>query len=65
MAAYEEERSIALTDEEDEDNASASSYLRKLEIKGNRIGAERHKQRLGESIVGDRRETSPYEILQG
>lgn len=61
MAAYEEERSIALTTDEDEDTTS-SSYLRKLEIKGNRIGAERHKQRLGESIVGDRRETSPYEL---
>ena len=27
-----------------------------------REGAVRHKQRMGESIVGDRRETSPYEI---
>ena len=27
-----------------------------------RKGAQRHKQRLGESIVGDRRESSPYEI---
>ena len=27
-----------------------------------REGALRHKQRLGESIVGDRRESSPYEI---
>lgn len=27
-----------------------------------REGAVRHGQRLGESIVGDRRETSPYEI---
>lgn len=27
-----------------------------------RLGAQRHRQRLGESIVGDRRETSPYEI---
>jgi len=26
------------------------------------IGAQRHRQRLGESIVGDRRESSPYEI---
>jgi len=31
-------------------------------IKGDRAGGEMHKQRLGESIVGDRRETSPYEI---
>lgn len=27
-----------------------------------RKGAQSHRQRLGESIVGDRRETSPYEI---
>jgi hypothetical protein len=27
-----------------------------------RVGAQRHRQRLGESIVGDRRETSPYEV---
>jgi len=31
-------------------------------VQGDRVGAERHHQRLGESIVGDRRETSPYEI---
>ena len=30
-----------------------------------REGAIRHKQRLGESIVGDRRETSPYEVSFG
>ena len=30
-----------------------------------REGAVRHKQRLGESIVGDRRESSPYEISFG
>lgn len=30
-----------------------------------RAGAIRHSQRLGESIVGDRRETSPYEISFG
>lgn len=30
-----------------------------------RTGAIRHSQRLGESIVGDRRETSPYEISFG
>jgi hypothetical protein len=30
-----------------------------------RLGAQRHRQRLGESIVGDRRETSPYEISYG
>ena len=31
-------------------------------IKADRIGAEKHKMRLGESIAGDRRETSPYEL---
>jgi len=31
-------------------------------VQANRKGAMRHKQRLGESIVGDRRETSPYEL---
>jgi len=30
-----------------------------------RAGAIRHRQRLGESIVGDRRETSPYEVSYG
>lgn len=33
--------------------------------KEKREGAVRHRQRLGESIVGDRRETSPYEISYG
>jgi hypothetical protein len=33
-----------------------------LERGNAREGGIRHKQRLGESIVGDRRETSPYEI---
>jgi len=44
------------------DNEEDAESARDLEIKGDRIGAERHKQRLGESIVGDRRETSPYEL---
>jgi hypothetical protein len=33
--------------------------------KEKRLGALRHKQRLGESIVGDRRESSPYEVSYG
>lgn len=33
--------------------------------KEKREGAIRHRQRLGESIVGDRRETSPYEVSYG
>jgi hypothetical protein len=51
------------TDEEDEEgfgSIMASATARR--IMGDRVGAERHKQRLGESIVGDRRETSPYEL---
>jgi hypothetical protein len=30
--------------------------------KNARPGAVRHKQRMGESLVGDRRESSPYEV---
>lgn len=30
-----------------------------------RVGAIRHRQRMGESLVGDRRETAPYEITFG
>lgn len=37
----------------------------RLTEKEKREGALRHKQRLGESIVGDRRESSPYEISFG
>lgn len=33
--------------------------------KNKRLGAQRHRQRLGESIVGDRRESSPYEVSYG
>lgn len=37
-----------------------------MAIRGDkREGAVRHRQRLGESIVGDRRETSPYEVTFG
>ena len=46
--------------EEEYDNFLASATSRR--IMGDRVGAERHKQRLGESIAGDRRETSPYEL---
>lgn len=30
--------------------------------KGDRVGGHRHHQRLGEKLIGDRKETSPYEI---
>jgi len=42
---------------EDEEEDEAVNTSRKM-----RQGALRQKQRLGESIVGDRRETSPYDI---
>ena len=47
-------------DFEDEDYGGFSATGQR--ILGDRVGAERHKQRLGESIAGDRRETSPYEL---
>ena len=49
---------------EEEDSAAEVENV-KLEIRREsekREAAIRHRQRLGESIVGDRRETSPYEI---
>ena len=42
----------------DDGNAEETEERRTLQ----REGAIKHKQRLGESIVGDRRETSPYDI---
>jgi len=45
-----------------EDESVAVNY-RMMQEK--REGAVRHKQRLGESIVGDRRESSPYEVSFG
>jgi len=52
-STVEEESEAAL--EEDVDLPESTSNEK-------RLGAQRHRQRLGESIVGDRRETSPYEI---
>jgi transmembrane 9 superfamily protein 1 len=50
------------TEQEEEEAAQVEN----VEIAGlesiKRLGRLRHKQRFGESIVGDRRETSPYEI---
>jgi Endomembrane protein 70 len=52
--------------EEEEKEAAQEDNLDLPEIeKQKRLGALRHKQRLGESIVGDRRETSPYEVSFG
>ena len=50
--------------QEEEDSAAMVENI-KLDIRREaekREAAIRHRQRLGESIVGDRRETSPYEI---
>lgn len=46
------------SDEADDDAVIASGARQREK----RQGAIRHKQRLGESIVGDRRESSPYDI---
>lgn len=51
------------TEEEENIHAEEENVdLSQIERGGGREGGLRHKQRLGESIVGDRRETSPYEI---
>jgi hypothetical protein len=52
---------------EEEEEAAAAEENVNLELDPSargekRLGAQRHGQRLGESIVGDRRESSPYEI---
>ena len=64
--ADEDEHKAAVEEEnippEDGDDALAGLTAAARRIKADRIGAERHKQRLGESIAGDRRETSPYEL---
>lgn len=46
---------------QDDDNSGAETSEERRSLEA-RQGALRHKQRLGESIVGDRRETSPYDI---
>lgn len=52
--------------EEEEEEAAQEENVELPEIeKEKRQGAVRHRQRLGESIVGDRRETSPYEVSYG
>jgi len=53
-ASEEEEAEIAAEENLEENHVVTEAEKRK--------GAVRHRQRLGESIVGDRRETSPYEI---
>ena len=47
---------------EQESSTSVSHRLAEVQ---KREGGLRHKQRMGESIVGDRRESSPYEISFG
>jgi len=58
-ASAEEE--AAKPDDDEVLNMRAEAMSR-IMTKADRKGAMRHKQRLGESIVGDRRETSPYEL---
>jgi len=50
--------------QEEEDTAAEEENMKPeyRPVTEKRDGAVRHRQRLGESIVGDRRETSPYEI---
>jgi hypothetical protein len=54
-ADEEEEKVVA-----EEENVTVERKALATDVK--LAGAVRHKQRLGESIVGDRRETSPYDI---
>lgn len=50
--------------QEEEDTAAEEENIKLDVVRAleKREAAVRHRQRLGESIVGDRRETSPYEI---
>jgi len=52
---------------EEEERHDVSQIQRREEVvpARNRKGSVRHSQRFGESIMGDRRETSPYEITFG
>lgn len=44
------------------DDTSPSESEHAMLFKGDRVGDEKHHQRLGEKLVGDRRHTSPYEL---
>lgn len=55
----------ASAEEEERHDVSQISRREQVTPDRNRKGAMRHRQRLGESIMGDRRETSPYEITFG
>jgi len=59
--ASAEEVQTEVDREDDEDVDVARERIRKM-LSADRKGGVSHKQRLGESIVGDRRETSPYEL---
>eukprot|EP00535_Pseudo-nitzschia_heimii_P011933 CAMPEP_0197196288 /NCGR_PEP_ID=MMETSP1423-20130617/32274_1 /TAXON_ID=476441 /ORGANISM="Pseudo-nitzschia heimii, Strain UNC1101" /LENGTH=627 /DNA_ID=CAMNT_0042650073 /DNA_START=53 /DNA_END=1936 /DNA_ORIENTATION=+ len=51
------------TEEEESDAAFEQDVELSHNFKGDKqLGAQKHKLRLGESIVGDRRESSPYEV---
>ena len=52
-------------DEEDVEAEAVTAVERRLQLKGTTghyDGAIKHGQRLGQSLVGDARETSPYQI---
>eukprot|EP00978_Attheya_sp_CCMP212_P018836 scaffold52043_cov47-Attheya_sp.AAC.3 len=58
-ATVEEGTVAALEDE----NAPGITAGRRAALK--KLGAQKHKMRMGETIMGDRKETSPYEISYG
>jgi hypothetical protein len=56
---------VHATEEEEEVAAQEENVELPDRESQKRLGAQRHRQRLGESIVGDRRESSPYEVSYG
>mmetsp|Transcript_4286 Transcript_4286/g.6425 ORF Transcript_4286/g.6425 Transcript_4286/m.6425 type:complete len:646 (-) Transcript_4286:351-2288(-) len=63
--ATEDEELEHMVNEVDDEEAGGASSIEHADHRMRKEGAERHHQRLGESIMGDRRETSPYEITFG
>lgn len=54
----QEHTTEAIPAQEEEEESSREM----MSVKGDRKGGDRFKQRLGETVAGDHRETSPYEI---
>jgi hypothetical protein len=50
------------TTELDSEDESGEESREMTSVKGDRKGGARFKQRLGETVAGDHKETSPYEI---